>query len=40
MLYIPNSMAGTSASTTRLMIRFESMASWMETPLLEVSLET
>ena len=36
MLYIPKSMAGNNAMTTKLMMRFESIASWMETPLLDV----
>ena len=36
MLYMPNSSAGINAMTTMLMMRLESMASWMCAPLFEV----
>ena len=36
MLYIPKSRAGKSAMMTKLMTRFESMESWMCTPLFDV----
>ena len=39
-LYIPNSMAGTSASTTMIIVRFESVASWMCAPIFAVVLGT
>ncbi len=40
MLYMPKSKAGISAMTTMLMMRFESMASWMWAPLFEVVFGT
>ncbi|CDD19704.1 unknown [Prevotella sp. CAG:732] len=39
-LYIPKSNAGIKAITTKLMMRFESMASWMLAPLFAVVFGT